>query len=96
MIHLDTADKNELLKILEMYTQYDIRAYGSRVKGKQKEFSDLDLCVMRDMPWEELDQFRAKLENSNVGIFVTIAQWNKLSDDFKSRIEKDLVPFDQW
>lgn len=92
MIFLDQADRQELLKIVEPYKKYDIRAYGSRVKGNQREFSDLDLCVMHDMPWDELDQLREQLENSNISIFVTIALWSSLSNEFKMHIQKDLVP----
>ena len=91
MIYLDPSDNKELLTIIEPYKKYDIRAYGSRVKGTHHQFSDLDLCVMHDMPWSELDQLREKLENSDIGIFITVTQWSALSNDFKTLIEKDLI-----
>jgi predicted nucleotidyltransferase len=96
MIYLDANDKKELMRILAPYTQYDICAYGSRVKGTHKTFSDLDLCIMRPMPWHELDNLKEQIEISNISIFVTIVLWNKLQPSFQAIIERDLLPIVRW
>jgi uncharacterized protein len=96
MLYIEPGNKVELLEILAPVKEYDIQAYGSRVKGTHRKFSDLDLCFMREMPWEILDDIREKLTESNLPFFVSIVPWSKLNDDFKKLIQKDLLPLDQW
>jgi uncharacterized protein len=96
MLHVQPEDKAELITILIPVKQYDIQAYGSRVKGTHREFSDLDLCFMQEMPWEILDDLREKFTESNLPFFVTIVPWSKLNSEFQKLIQKDLLPFDQW
>jgi predicted nucleotidyltransferase len=96
MLYIDPEDKVELLAILAPVKQYDIQAYGSRAKGTNWKFSDLDLCFMREMPWETLDNLREKFTESDLPFFVSIVPWSELNDDFKKLIQKDLLPLDQW
>lgn len=96
MLHIEPHNKAELLVILAPAKEYDIRAYGSRVKGTHRTFSDLDLCFMKEMPWEELDNIREKLTESNLPFFVSIVPWSKLNSNFQELIQKDLLPLDQW
>lgn len=96
MIHLEPRHKEMVLAIVKPYIQYDIRAYGSRVKGTQRELSDLDLCVMKPIPFADWDAMVEAFEESDLPFFVSLAEWPKLSQSFKERIENDLLPLDQW
>lgn len=96
MLHMDEQDKQLLFFILAPYKKYDIRAYGSRVKGTQHQFSDLDLCVMYSMPTEEYHDLIDALGNSNLPIFVSIVEWAKLSSSLKPLLEKDVLPMSAW
>lgn len=53
MINLEQKDFLLLKSILKKYP-YTFQAYGSRVKGSHRKFSDLDLCVMELISDEEL------------------------------------------
>lgn len=96
MIHLEPRHKEMVLAIVKPYAQYDIRAYGSRVKGTQRELSDLDLCVMHPIPFKDWDAMTEAFEESDLPFFVSLVEWPKLSQSFKAQIEKDLLPLDQW
>ena len=49
MIQIETQDYQILQKILSKYP-YKFYAYGSRVKGTARKFSDLDLCYQAEIP----------------------------------------------
>lgn len=96
MIHLEPRHKEMVLAIVTPYVHYDIRAYGSRVKGTQRPLSDLDLCVMQPIPFKDWDAMTEAFEESDLPFSVSLAEWPKLSPSFKVQIEKDLLPLDQW
>jgi uncharacterized protein len=96
MLHLQERHKELLRGILRPYVDYDIRAYGSRVKGTQRALSDLDLCVMKPIPSKEYNLLVMALEESDLPIFVSVAEWPALSESFKELIAQDLLPFIEW
>lgn len=96
MIHLEPRHKEIVLAIVKPYAHYDIRAYGSRVKGTQRALSDLDLCVMKPIPFKDWNAMTEAFEESDLPFLVSIAEWSTLSQSFKEAIQKDLLPFDQW
>ncbi|MFU7503418.1 MAG: nucleotidyltransferase domain-containing protein [Candidatus Tisiphia sp.] len=80
-----------LKSILKKYP-YTFQAYGSRVKGSHRKFSDLDLCVMELISDEELLNLQEELEESNLPIKVDTKRWLvDMNEDFRSLIEKDLI-----
>lgn len=96
MIYLEPRHKEMVLAIVKLYVQYDIRAYGSRVKGTQRTLSDLDLYAMKPMPFTEWNAMVEAFEESDLPFFVTVAEWSKLTESFKALIEKDLLPLNSW
>jgi predicted nucleotidyltransferase len=63
-------------------------AFGSRVTGKAKKFSDLDLVIVNE---EELDfnlyvELKNAFDESDLPIKVDIVEWVHLSDSFKKII----------
>lgn len=96
MLYIDPKDKAELLTLLVSFKHYDIQAYGSRVKGTHRKFSDLDLCFIQEMPREILHELKDKFTDSNLPFFVSIVAWSKLNDNFKKLIQQDLLPLDKW
>ena len=75
--------------ILSKYP-YEFYAFGSRVKGNAKKFSDLDLCCKQDITWTDLAKLNEEFEESNLPFRVDIVSWNRIDDNFKKSIEKDL------
>jgi uncharacterized protein len=66
--------ENKHLKILqEILAKYPYKfyAYGSRVKGTAKKYSDLDLCYY-DVPSQEISKLREELTKSNLPFFVEV------------------------
>ncbi|CAH1762790.1 7289_t:CDS:2, partial [Entrophospora sp. SA101] len=45
---------------------YTFYAYGSRVKGTARQFSDLDICYQEDIPLSIISDIREELEESNL------------------------------
>lgn len=66
-------------------------AYGSRVKGRSKQFSDLDLCLRSKRPLPALTMFelRDAFSESDLPFRVDISQWSELSDSFREIISSD-------
>lgn len=96
MIHLDPLHKEYIMTALKPYLQYDIRAYGSRVKGTHRTLSDLDLCVMKPMPPCEYAALVEAFEESDVPFFVSVAEWGRLAQHFKDSIQDDLLSMEKW
>lgn len=91
MIYLDQRDLSILQEILAKFP-YTFYAFGSRVHGTQQLFSDLDLCVMVDIPELTKSYLEEALEESNLSVKVDIIEWNKISKEFQDLIRHDLVP----
>ena len=71
----------------------DVLAFGSRVKGNARKYSDLDLAIKGE---EELDfsrytQLRLAFEESTLPINIDILDWHSIPDSFRENIEKGYV-----
>lgn len=94
MIQIEKQDLLILRSILKKYP-YKFYVYGSRVKGKAKKFSDLDLCIMDNINYEVLFEIKEALDESDISIHIDIKRWNiDINEDFRSLIKNDLVLFE--
>lgn len=94
MVQIEKQDLLILRSILRKYP-YKFYAYGSRVKGNAKKFSDLDLCIMNNINYEILLDIREALDKSDISIHIDIKRWNiDMNEDFRSLIKNDLVLFE--
>ena len=93
-LHL-TPHEYEIVKfILEKYLpNYEVAAFGSRVTVTHKIYSDLDLCVITDVPLSlmQLANLREAFSESDLPMRVDIVDWSTLSSDFKKLIKKQMV-----
>jgi uncharacterized protein len=89
MIHIQEQHMKILQSILSRFP-YTFYAFGSRVTGAHKQFSDLDLCVMEDLADQVKSELTEAFEESNLPFKVDIIEWNKISDDFRDLIKDDL------
>lgn len=69
---------------------YTIAAFGSRVKGVPRQFSDLDLCIMEPVSDVVLGDIKEDFTESNLPFTVDVIAWHNCSDEFKKHIENDL------
>jgi uncharacterized protein len=61
-----------ILKDILIRYPYRFYAYGSRVKGTARKFSDLDLCYREEVPLNTLARLEADLEESDLPFFVEL------------------------
>jgi predicted nucleotidyltransferase len=65
--------------------------YGSRVKGNNKKFSDLDICLKDSISAYEYEFIVEKFEKSDLPFRVDLTEFDKVSDSFKKIIESEGV-----
>lgn len=63
MLQMETRHQEIIRSILAKYP-YKFYAYGSRIKGQAKEYSDLDLCYQEEIPWDTFSRLKEELEKS--------------------------------
>jgi len=67
----------------------EVRAFGSRVSGKAKPYSDLDLVILASerLPLMRLASVREAFQESELSIRVDLLDWYAISAAFRSIIE---------
>lgn len=88
---MTTQELNLLQKILKRYVpEFKVWAFGSRVTGTHKPFSDLDLALVGDEPLaiETRAALVEALSNSSLPYKVDLVDWASTTDSFKEIIEK--------
>lgn len=93
-IDITPEERAIVLRILnEIVPDREVRAFGSRVTGKAKPFSDLDLAVMGDEPLPL--EMRARLEEafleSDLPWKVDVLDWAQVDEDFKRIISNSWI-----
>ena len=87
-----TAEELSLLQsILKRYVpDFKVWAFGSRVTGTHKPYSDLDLALVGDEPItiQTRAMLSEALSNSGLPYKVDIVDWASSSDAFRQIIEK--------
>lgn len=92
MISLEPQHYEIVKTILGRYP-YSFYAFGSRVRGTNKLFSDLDLLYIESIPIKILINIEEDFEESDLPFKVDLISWNEISDNFKQLIKNDLVLF---
>jgi predicted nucleotidyltransferase len=68
---MSNRDKKILSQILSKYP-YHFYAYGSRVKGVARKYSDLDICYQEEIPSYVLVEIEKDLEDSDLPFVVEL------------------------
>lgn len=88
MLDLDPKYLAMVRKILvEHLPHKSVWVYGSRIKGKSHNGSDLDLVVVSSITQQQLSAVREALSESNLPISVDLMDWASIPEKFKSEIE---------
>lgn len=71
----------------------EVRAFGSRVAGPAKKFSDLDLVVMGDtpLPSSVLADLEEGFRESDLPFKVDVVDWATTKETFRRIIEREYV-----
>ncbi len=91
IIDLKPHHFNIIKEIINQYP-YDFLVFGSRVKNSAHKFSDLDLCIMEDLPSNIIFKIEEDFRESDLPFKVELLEWHKISEDFRRSIKNDLVP----
>ena len=91
-IDLSSHDLNVVCKILKTHaSDYAVWAFGSRVKGNAKKYSDLDLAIMTQQPlsFSKMAILKEAFDESDLPIRVDVVDWAETSETFKKIIEQN-------
>nr|WP_269111976.1 nucleotidyltransferase domain-containing protein [Acetobacter senegalensis] len=77
----------------EIVPDREVRAFGSRVTGKAKPFSDLDLAIMGDEPLslETRAQLEEAFSESELPWRVDVLEWVLVDNSFHEIIRKNNI-----
>ena len=66
-----------------------MRVFGSRVKGTQKPYADLDLVVVGKtrLALAQLDELAESFIESDLPFRVDVLDWNRISEAFREEID---------
>ena len=90
MLDLSPEQLAEIRRILQNHIpERTVRAFGSRVQGIAKPFSDLDLAVMGETPldFRQLAALKDAFAESNLPFRVDVVDWAATSEAFRRIIE---------
>lgn len=94
MIDLMPTQLNEIRRILQLHVpEREVRAFGSRVQGKAKPFSDLDLAIMGETPldFRQMSALKDAFAESNLPFRVDLVDWAVTSDAFRKIIDRSFA-----
>lgn len=93
-LHITPEEHNIIAAILA--GQPPCYAFGSRVAGTHKPFSDLDICIKGEAPVDDavMAELKEKFSESNLPYKVDIVDYHRISPSFRQRIETSWVAFD--
>jgi len=71
----------------------EVRAFGSRVSGPAKKFSDLDLAIMGETPLASsvLSDLEEDFRESDLPFKVDLVDWASTKEHFRQIIRRDSV-----
>lgn len=98
MSNIELDIQSEELAIVKSILQqfvpnYPVWAFGSRVKGTARPYSDLDLAIMTETPltFLERDNLKEAFSESDLVWKVDIIDWASTSEEFRQIIRKKYV-----
>jgi type I restriction enzyme S subunit len=94
-IEARAADLNYVRDVLRrLVPDRDVHAFGSRVTGRSRKFSDLDLAIMGETPLTTatLADLDEAFDESDLPFKVDILDWATTSETFRAIVRKDAAP----
>lgn len=90
-LDIRSNDLDILRSILQQHVpEREVRAFGSRVNGTARQFSDLDLAVMGETPltFDTVAALSEAFSDSNLPFKVDIVDWASVSPQFQAIIQQ--------
>jgi len=92
MINVTESQMQIILRILDRYVpDSQVWAFGSRVKGNFKSYSDLDLVVISEdkMSITEFGELIEAFQESDLPFRVDVLDWHAISPEFRQVIKRN-------
>ena len=92
MIDAKPEHLTEIRAILgEFVPGWEVRAFGSRVKGSAKPWSDLDLAIAGPSPmgWQSVERLIEAFQESTLPFRVDVLDWHEASPAFQAIIAEN-------
>lgn len=99
MIDLDPQHLQTVQRILaEAVPESEVRVFGSRINGRARRFSDLDLALVcpQPIPWERMEAVKDAFSESDLPILVDVLDWHEISTEFQTLISQDFEVLPPW
>lgn len=96
MIRISNDEFKLIKKILKKhFPDTEVRAFGSRVNGDNREFSDLDLVIMSKerIDFRTMRKVKEDFEYSKLNLRVDLSDWSQLDQEFKEIINSNYEKF---
>jgi predicted nucleotidyltransferase len=93
-LDLSEEDRREVLKILQaQIPKLPVWAFGSRVQGTARAYSDLDLAVITQEPLSmaAMADLKNAFDESDLVFKVDLVDWATTSENFRKIIKKTKV-----
>ena len=94
MLNVDPANLKVVQEILKKYVpELQVRAFGSRVTGQTKPYSDLDLTIIgqNKLDREILINLKQAFQESRLPFRVDVIDWHQISTEFQNIIDGNYV-----
>jgi predicted nucleotidyltransferase len=94
MIDLKREYLEEIKNILtRQVPDCEARLFGSRVKGKARAYSDIDIILVSDakLDWRVIERLKDAFSASRLPFMVDVLDWQTLSEEFKKALGADFV-----
>jgi predicted nucleotidyltransferase len=91
-MYIEKRHEDIVQEILKPYP-YEFYAFGSRVKGTNRKFSDLDLCYMVDIPFRDLRKITQAFEDSTLPFKVDIVNYSRCNKSFQEHLKNEIILF---
>lgn len=91
MIDLLLEHQTIIKEILRKYIpNYEVWVFGSRITGKAKQYSDLDLAIISDQPLDfgQLGEIRDAFSETDLPFKVDLIDWAATSREFQAIIRR--------
>ena len=92
MIDVEEKYLAEIRRILgEHVSDCEVRAFGSRIEGKARDFSDLDLVLVgsEKLSWRRIELLKDAFASSDIPMTVDVIDWHAISDEFRAVIKNN-------
>ncbi len=94
MINIEPRHLDIIFSILKKY-DYTFYIFGSRITEKAKQFSDIDLFYVDEIPEKIIYAIKDDFEESNLPYTVDIVNFNRCAPYFQEIIKKNYACFYQ-